>query len=141
MDRRLCFIVAIGLLFLQACITSKIKATPEEQAYLSEVMNMPLTFVVETGQADATWGRIQSFIGKYSSMKIQIATDYVFETYNPDMGQYGYKAIRTDLVEETEFTIRCFIGRGSIRDYSYLNAQILAYYAYSGLIYPRFIHK
>jgi hypothetical protein len=33
--------------------------------------------------AETVWGRIQSFISKYSSMRIQISTEYTISTYNP----------------------------------------------------------
>jgi len=59
-------------------------------AYLKAVWSAPLDFTVPNREEEIVWGRIQSFIGKYSTVKIQVATDYVVQTYNT---KYGFNAL------------------------------------------------
>jgi len=116
-------------------------ATPEEAAYLERVMACPLIFVIPTDEAELAWGRIQGFLGKYSSMKIQTATDYVVETYNPAQSavDFGYSIVRTPVEEGVEIVIRCVTGNMFCRREADLNAHILAHYARAGEIMPKFI--
>lgn len=118
-----------------------IPPTQEEVDYLNKVMSTSLSFKVPKSKADEVWGRIQSFIGKYASMKIQTATDFVFETYNPPKGErkFGYSAIRTPMGNQDEFEVRCFSNTTLFIEQAERNAHILAYYALTGEINPKFI--
>jgi hypothetical protein len=119
------------------------KLTPAEEEYLSKVMQAPLEFSIPKDKSEEVWGRIQSFIGRYSSMKIQVATDYVLQTYNPQESavDFGYYANRTPQGDEVGFEVRCICGNmfsGKDRD---RNAHILAHYAQTGEIIPRLISQ
>ncbi len=63
--------------------------TSEERAYLDRAMATPQEIVVEKAKSEETWGRAQSFVGRFSDLKIQAATDYILETHNPVCGPYG----------------------------------------------------
>ena len=127
-----------------AYLDQPIKATPAEADYLSKALAMPLTFSVPNAKAEETWNRINVFISKYSSMKIQTATNYNIETYNPtDTNEYAYKASRLLKGEETEFVVNCFSGGAfeGVKNIPNQNAHILAYYAFSGEIVERLISR
>lgn len=123
--------------------------TPEEKTYLESVWKTPLELKVTNEEAEVTWGRIQSFIGKYSTVKIQVATDYVIQTYNVEYEQFGYYVTKTPDVSDTTFSIRCVteptppsLWEGY--DYSKqaeLNAHILAFYALTGELMTKFIKQ
>jgi len=121
--------------------------TPEEEAYLENVWATPLDFLVPNEKAETVWARIQGFIGKYSTMKIQIATDYVVQTYNAEYEEFGYTATKTPDVTHTKFSVRCqtvLTNSFSLTDYSKqteLHGHILAYYAITGEVIPRFIKQ
>jgi len=125
--------------------------TPEEEEYLQNVWETPIDFNISNKSELITWGRIQSWIGKYSTLKIQVATDFVVQTYGAEYGQFGYHATRTPDVTETRFSIRCLTIPKPEKefwsvDYDYskqadLNAHILAYFALTGEVNPRFIKQ
>jgi|ETN02SMinimDraft_2_1059926.scaffolds.fasta_scaffold86259_1 hypothetical protein len=50
--------------------------TPEERAYVAKVNIVPLEFVIPASQSELAWGRAQSWIGRFSSMKLQTVSDY-----------------------------------------------------------------
>ena len=135
------------LIFVSTFAQEKSKEPTSLQIYVERAMQIPLTFKVSREKEEEVWGRIQSFIAKYSSMKIQIATDYVIETYNPTEGEtsletrFGYKAIKTPVGNEVEFKVECVAGWKGMRavdKYNELkadhNAHILACYALTGEI-------
>lgn len=132
------------LIFITACSFAPRQAvTPEEAAYLSRAMATPLIFRLSLDRSDEAWGRIQSFIGRFSSMKLQIATDYVIETYNPAGSSvlFGYSATRTDLPDECEIEVRCMYSNTFTGNDAIQNAHILALYALTGELMPRLIRR
>lgn len=74
-------------------------------------------------------------------MKIQTATDFVLETYNPPGTEvkFGYSAIKTPMGDEVEFEVRCTCGNMFAGKQVSRNAHILAYYALTGEVNPKFI--
>jgi len=134
--------IILSILFLSFCISAP-KMTPQEEAYINDVLNTPLTFTVAKDDSEETWGRIQSFVGKYSSMKLQTATDFVLQTYNPtgSVPRYGYTATKTPMGDEVEFQVDCTYCNMFTRKEAIQNAHILAYYALTGEVNPRFVHK
>lgn len=135
------------LIFVSTFAQEKSKEPTSLQIYVERAMQMPLTFKVSREKEEEVWGRIQSFIAKYSSMKIQIATDYIIETHNPTKTielnpKYGYKAIKTVVGNEVEFKVECFAGETDLGKAGYKfnqmkadhNAHILACYALTGEI-------
>jgi hypothetical protein len=148
--RRIFIVLVICLCFISiSCYVLRefqppIAITPEESDYLSKVNTTPLIFRAPKDQAQEVWGRINGWIGKYSSMKIQTASDYVVETYNPTdfASPYGYSASRSPLGNEYEFTIRYSTSNPYYyKKQAELNAHVLAYYALTGEIIERFIGR
>lgn len=137
-------IAALGpLVFLG---TSCVTLSPEQKAYVDTVMRQPTTFRVSKAQAEETWGRGQSFIGQHSSMKIQVATDYVLQTYNPSDQSYGidygYYLTRTPAGEDVGFNVRCLTNNMFAGGDANRNAHILAHYMVTGeLPYPGLIQR
>jgi len=122
------------------CATTK-SLTREEADYLMAIRRSPLTFQLPKAQADDAWGRAQSFIGKYSSMKLQVVTEFVLQTYNPSDYKYGYYVTKTPMGENVEFSIQCLTaGFFADQNAAERNAYILAWYIKTGeLPYPHLI--
>ena len=94
--------------------------------------NQPLTIKVPTKDVEKYWGRAQSWVHRNSSMKLQLVTDFVIETYNPTAGNYGYSLTRTDIESgETEIIVN---GKCSACDQAevMLRSKILAYFIQYG---------
>lgn len=51
------------------------------------------------------WARAHHFLASYASMKIQVATEYVVETYNPTGYAFGYRVIRKPTAEGFSFNV------------------------------------
>jgi hypothetical protein len=102
-----------------------------EKGWLKKVMSTPLIFSVPNEKAEIVWGRIQSFIGTFSPLKIQVATDYVIQTYS---GDFAYSATRTPGETETMFSVICSVEAGWFgnANKAELNSHILAYTALTG---------
>jgi hypothetical protein len=117
---------------------------PKQVEYLAKVNAFPLEFEVSKDIATDAWGRAQSFIGRFSSMKLQSATDYMIQTYNPtDNGvNYGYNITKTPLKDTVQITVQCSSNNMFAGGDATKNAHILAYYISSGeLPYPNLIAK
>ena len=82
-----------------ACAT----VSPEQQRYLDGIAREPLTFRIPKAQDEEAWGRAQSFLGGYSSMRLPTVTDYVLQTYNPAQSQvdFGYNVTKTPIDART----------------------------------------
>jgi hypothetical protein len=108
----------------------------QEKSDLAVAMFHPLKFTLAKSEAEDAWGRAQSFIGRFSSMKIQTATDYVIQTYNP-VGSginFGYYITKTPLGDEVEIEVQCptdnmFSGKDAD-----INAHIAALYIDTGML-------
>jgi len=137
------FITLLACLTFMACLSANVfrKLTVAEEGYLSDAMSHPLIFVVPAEDSDRCWGAIQSFIGKYSSMKIENITDYIIETHNPYSTRFGYRAVRTDLQDGVEFSVSCTYDNMFSKNAATQNSHILAYYLTTGEIIPRLINK
>ncbi|MGM0530438.1 MAG: hypothetical protein ACQER7_03730 [Bacteroidota bacterium] len=122
------------VLIMSSCVTTA-NLTSEEQAYLNKAQNHPLTFEIDSSNIDKAWGRAQSFIGKYSSMKLQNVTDYVIQTYYPQMNDanFGYKVTKTELENGSfELSVNCITGNMFTMKSAEKNAHVLAYYIKTG---------
>ena len=117
-----------------------IKLTPEEKSYLDRAMAQPLTFTVKSEDSNRLWGMAQAFIGKYASMKIESASDYVIETYNPVESRFGYRVIRTPKKDGDEFTITCLYTAFLVKD-AEQNAHIFAHYLLTEELIERLIRR
>ena len=135
-------LLGIVCLLLWGCLMKDPKMTPQEQVFLGKIENIATNFTVSKSNADVVWGRIQSFVGKYSSMRIQIVSEYVISTNKPtEAGEFGYTAVKTDLGDRVEFDITCTSGSFYVGKYANRNARILAYYAQLGEMVESLIKK
>jgi len=134
-------ILSILIIFLYSCMPANlfVKLTPEEKIYLEKAMAQPLTFIVDAKDSELKWALAQSFIAKYSPMKIETITEYLLETYSPYGTRFGYKVIRTPLEEGDEFDVRCLYDNPFSKNDAYQSAHIFAYYLATGEIIPRLI--
>lgn len=135
-------ILVLGL--LSGCATtSMLKLTPEEQTYLEKAKAFPLEFTIPKSEADEAWGRAQSFIGRFSSMKLQTATDFVIQTYNPASPavDFGYYVTKTPMGDKVQITVQCNTGNMFAGADANTNAHILAYYIKTGELVPRLISR
>ena len=134
-------IVILVMCLLAGCVTTTSQLTPGEQTYIAKAKAFPLEFTIPKSEADEAWGRAQCFIGKYSSMKLQIVTDFVIQTYNPinhDV-KYGYYVTKAPMGDKVQITVQCNVGNMFFHDEAITNAHILAYYIKTGEIVPRLI--
>jgi|GEM_PF-1024724 len=146
-------LLSMSCLFLYSCtlLLQQEPLDPEDQAYIDKVQSFPyfnkydttLSFRLPREEAEDAWGRTQVFIEKWSDMKVARITDYVIETYMPPKtgeGRFGYKAIRTPMGNEVRFDITCESGYRFASGGANMNAHILAYYAKTGELRPKFIN-
>lgn len=119
------------ILFLSACVSTP--ESPEIQAYDKAVREQPRKFTMPTSEAEEAWSRAQQFIGTYSGYKIQVATDYVIQTYTGNSGvRYGYGVTRLLSGDTTTFDVRGFSSSALLDGHARYNANILAYYMLTG---------
>jgi len=134
------FSLLLSCLFLISCSS----ITPEQRTYLDEVKKFPLSFTISKSKNDVLWGRAQSFIAQYSSMKIQIATDFVIQTYNPPGSEvkYGYSVTKTPENDNFRIIVKCFCGNPLVINSVRKNAHIFSYYLKTGENpYPKLISR
>ena len=128
-----------------------VNPTPDESLYMEKVRAQPLEFDITEAEGSIVWGRAQSFIGQYSSMKLQIVTDYVIQTYNPTDDPYkrkfGYYITKTPMGNNIKISVQCLGNHpygldGKPFPTIDLNARILSHYLKTGeLPYPHLIDK
>ncbi len=135
---------SLSVLFVAGCVTP-MKLNPEEKAFLEKVKTAPLEFNVSKEEVTDAWGRAQSYVGQYSSMKLQTATDFVIQTYNPVMGDagWGYSATKTPMGKEFKISVKCLASNMFVKDLTESNARIFANYVKTGEMPPdvRLIHR
>ena len=107
---------------------------PEQKLLLDRALAFPTDFTVDRKDAGDAWGRAQSFVGRFSSMKLQTASDFVIQTYNPGDGDvaYGYNVTKTPAGDDVQFDVRCGSGNMFAVGEASKNAHILAYYMKTG---------
>lgn len=128
------------------------KATDEQKAYLEKVKNQPLVFNISLNDEEEAWDRAQDVVSNYSSMKIQVVTESVIQTYNPvNIGKYdvqckwGYdlNKIKSSkrLTIKVSSSTQC-VGLKSAKEAAIINAHIFSYYIKTGeLPYPELISR
>jgi hypothetical protein len=137
-------IVGLTLSVLIGCATQSAAPQhrvllPEEQTYLDKVMLTPLEFVIPKTEANDAWGRAQSFISKFSGMKLQTVTEFVIQTYTPTSsdgeayysGYCGYQVTKTPMGDNIQITVQSMAGR-MFTKLANRNAHILAHYIKTG---------
>lgn len=147
-------LLCVSSLFLVACAASMTgmfhtPKTPEEQAWLDNVMNEPFEFQMKAEEEKAAWSRAQSWISEYSGVPVKVISDSVIETEVPGAGNLGYKVTKAQK-PDGNFTIKVgsvvesggALGAmllGQAKD-SKVNLHILAHYVKTGdLPYPYLI--
>ena len=104
--------VSIWLLAAGCATMSLYNLTNEESNYLQRAMSCPLSFSLSSTESEAAWARAQGFIGRYSRLKLQVATDYVLQTYSG--GQHGtspsYYITRTPEGEKHYYTVESYVN-------------------------------
>jgi hypothetical protein len=117
--------------------------TKSEKGFQRVALSHPTTFSLPKAEADAAWGRAQSFVGRHSNMKLQIATDYVLQTYNPTGSAvlFGYDCSRSPMGDSVTFTVTGTYGNMFSRESAVENAHYLAYYIATGKEMPSLINK
>lgn len=58
--------------------------TDAQRAYLDRSANSPLDFIASKERSDEAWGRGEAFLGRFATLRIQFATDYVMQAQPPD---------------------------------------------------------
>ncbi|MEO6046012.1 MAG: hypothetical protein ABIQ57_00925 [Candidatus Kapaibacterium sp.] len=136
-------LIFLALTVISGCATV---LPPEQSAYMEKVRAFPLEFSMpKTAEHDA-WGRAQTFIGKHSSMKLQTATDFVINTYNPlSASDIGYNITKTPHGDSIDLSVEAIGGKDDFHLWASErndNAHILAWYIESGeLPYPKLISR
>lgn len=81
----------------------------KREAQLDVARQTPLKFKVEKAQSADAWGRAQSYVSQHSDMKIQMATEFVIETYNPTVWkELGWKVTKTPMPDGDQIEVRPF---------------------------------
>jgi hypothetical protein len=138
-------LLIIALSFLSCA--APMKLTQEESNYLERVRSVSIPFVMSKADAIDGWGRAISWIGLYSSMKLQTTNEYAIQTFNPMGGNifvpvYGYYITKAPSGDNVTITVECLTHPAGIaEDNAWLNSQILAHYMQSGEIVPRLIKR
>jgi len=133
-------VIGISLAFV-ACTPA---LTPEEATYLDRINKAPLTFTLPKDEADKAWGRIQAWVALYSPAKIRVASDFIIQTESLRVDlKYAYIVTRAPKGEVMDFTIKCDINSFVYgpADKQYRNARILAHYAMTAELMPKFISQ
>jgi hypothetical protein len=102
-----------------------------DPTYIDKVMKYPLTFSAPKEVADEAWGRINSFILKYSDAKIQVASNFIIQTQEPRLAsEFAYQASRIPHGDNVEFSVICWAP--ALAKMAEINSHTLAYYAATG---------
>jgi hypothetical protein len=136
-------LLTIALLCCGLTVLGSQKLKPKEVEYLEKAMDAKLQFKLPADKANKAWKRIETFIKKFSSMKITILNDTVIETLAPTRGmmRYGYRATQTPSSEDMEFAVACSYGNAYSSEQANKNAHLLAYYAQTGELIAKLVDK
>lgn len=130
--------ISFMVLSLIGCATMGRQMNPEQSSYLSKALTTPKELIIKKDKSEEAWGRAQTFISRFSDMKLQIATDYVLETYNPAGTQIGFKANKTPMGDKVKVQALCFYSNenplisSDIAKRAYVNANVFRYYILTG---------
>ena len=134
--------MVIGLMML-GCplyVLPSYTKTPDDLAYIEKIKNQPDEIRFAKADEPFYWGRIHSFIGQYSGVKIQVITDYVLQTYNPiDYYDYGWYIIKTPITADSmSIKISCFgkAADSTSKSIYFQNAKICSRYVLTGEMPP-----
>jgi hypothetical protein len=126
--------IIILVLSLVACSTGKRMYSGAALESIAK-MRVDNPTVYTKDNIEAAWARAQQFISICSSMKIQVATDYVIETYNPPPRypiSYGYQIFKEPVEGGYQIEVRCAAGVPGYEQEANNNAIVAAYYIRTG---------
>lgn len=144
-------LLAAGLiLFISACATT-VKTnslTPEEKVYVSKVLKTEAQFEVGKEKAEEMWSRGFKFVQANSTVRIQSASDYHLQTYNPailqnETGAIGYNLYKQIDGDKVKISIQCVYSSGIWFKYTESvcknNEKVLSHYMQTGEIMQKFV--
>jgi len=150
MGKRYAFLALIlaGLIgcVISCASTAVLDLTGEEQASMNLAMAMPLSFSVPRDRAMETWDRAQTFLDRYSTMKLRASTEFTMQTYDPPRPyqppgtevaepiRFGYGFSRTAIDDSIRMDVRCITNRDIAAADADKNAHIAAYFVLTGRI-------
>lgn len=117
--------------------------TKEERKYKKEVEDQRTVFFISKDKAEDSWGRAQAFVGRYSSMKVQVATDYIIQTFNPIGTEvaFGYSISKAPVDGGFEFSVKVSYSNMFTGSDAEQNAKVCSLYILTGKINPSFIKQ
>jgi hypothetical protein len=138
----------LAVAILSGCATTyKMESlTPDEQAYVSKISSASPTFEVEKSKSEKVWSRGNSFINKYSGMKIQSSNEFHVSTYDPnasDLGTIGYELTKELNGNKVKFSIKCltkFMNAKYTPEVCANNEKVMSHYMQTGEINEKFVN-
>ena len=129
---------------LHGVIREDEQLTPEQQAYLQEVKEQPLSFEIPKSDSNDAWSRAQAFVARFSARHIYKMSDMALETHDPTSEKtrlgtkrtitLAYRASRLPIGEKFQFEVICFgpDNGDRILKAADRNARIMANYVSTG---------
>lgn len=139
--------MVLGIVFLAGCATTYTldKLTPDEQAYIAKINSASPTFEMDKAKSEEAWSRGNSFINRFSGMKIQSSNEYHVSTYNPnasDTGTTGYELMKELNGNKVKFTVRCLTKVMNMKyteEVCRNNEKLMAHYMMTGELQDKFV--
>lgn len=131
---------------LSCASTAMLDLTGEEQGSMTLATATPLYFSVPRDRARETWDRAQTFVDRYSSMKLRSSTDSMIQSYDPPPTpqppgmevsapiRFGYSVSRTAMADSIRLDVKCVTNRQLAEKDADTNAHIAAYFILTGRI-------
>ena len=147
--RRLMIHFAASLLLAATTLScaGSLELSGDEQSSLGLAMAQPLTFTVPRYHSLEVWDRAQSFVDRYSTMKLRSVTDSLVVAYEaPTYSQlpspvesgagirFGYTVSRSSGSDGINIAVRCSASSKLGEKDADQNAHIAAYYISTGTI-------
>lgn len=96
---------------LQTAWVQKIPLTAEEQGGLDTALATGSRVEIPKAQSEDAWGRANVWVSQNASMKIQVSSNFIVETYNPrEFAQFGYSVSRSPGKDTDVIEVRCMAG-------------------------------
>lgn len=92
------------MLLLSGCATIPTRnLSISEISYWQKAQSVPEEIILPKDKGEEAWGRAQAFAAQHGDMKIQIATDYVLETYTPtEPSSLGFRASKSPMGDKVK---------------------------------------
>ena len=143
----------IGCTGDNAAVKAKRSADTPRLQYLERVRKLQSEHTFPKSESESVWGRAQTWITRYSTMKIQTVSDYVIETFNVTPATNGdlwagaipfaYSVTREPSTDGVKITVKCRTDIRAAPDYIREvsdNERMLVDYLITGRVdYPELI--